>query len=64
MEFVKNYLNFDNKFVVEAKGRVGGLCFMWKNGVSIKVVDFDKNLIAVKVSDLILDWMLDRKSVV
>ena len=58
MEFIKNYLNFDNKFVVEAKGRVGGLCFMWKDGVSIKVVEFDKNLIAVRVSDPILDWLL------
>ncbi|KAK9990720.1 hypothetical protein SO802_025705 [Lithocarpus litseifolius] len=31
---------------------------MWKAGVSIKEVDFDKNLIAVKVFDSVTDWLL------
>ena len=58
MEYVKNDLKFDNKCVMEAKGRAGGLCIMWKAGVSIKEVEFDKNLIAVKVSDSVTDWLL------
>lgn len=44
--------------MVESKGRVGGLCILWKNGMSIKEVEFDKNLIAVKIFDSILDRLL------
>ena len=58
MDFVKSYVKFDNKFVVEAKGSAGGLCIMWKNSLSINVVDFDKNLIAVKVADQCCEWLL------
>nr|POE96258.1 hypothetical protein CFP56_54043 [Quercus suber] len=43
---------------MEAKGRASGLCIMWKARVSIKVVEFDKNVIAVKVSDSVTDWLL------
>ena len=28
MEFVKSFIKFDNKIVVEAKGSAGGLCIM------------------------------------
>ena len=58
MEVVKNVIKFDNKFVVEAKGSAGGLCMFWKNGVTIKEMEFNKNLIAVEISDSILDWLL------
>ena len=43
---------------MEAKGSVGGLCIFWKNGVTIKEMEFNKNLIAVKISNSILDWLL------
>lgn len=58
MDYVKRYLKFDNKTVVEAKGSAGGLCMLWKDGLSIKEFEFDKNLIAIKVSDSVLDWLL------
>ena len=58
MDYVKRYLKFDNMSVVEAKGSAGGLCLLWKNGLTIKEVEFDKNLIAVKVTDSVLDWLL------
>ena len=58
MEYVKCFLNFDNKIVVESNGSLGGLCMMWKNDIHIKEVDFNNNLIAVKVSDSALDWLL------
>ena len=58
MDFVKSYLNFDNKIVVEAKGKAGGLCLMWKNGLTIREVEFNKNLIAIKVFEPSLDWLL------
>ena len=58
MEFVKNSIKFDNKCVVEAKGSAGGLCIMWKNGLSIDVVESDKNLIAIKVADQCMDWLM------
>ena len=51
MEFVKKSLKFDFSCVVEAKGNASGLCIMWKYGVGLKEVEFNKDLIAVKVSD-------------
>lgn len=44
--------------MVESKGSTGGLCILWKNGMSIKELEFDKNLIAVKISGFVLDWLL------
>lgn len=58
MDYVKRYLKFDNKTVVEAKGSAGGLCMLWKDGLSIKEFEFNKNFIAIKVSDSVLDWLL------
>ena len=58
MESVKKTLKFDDSYVVEAKGHAGGLCLMWKFGVDIKVVEYNKNLIAVKVSDQCVEWLL------
>lgn len=55
MEFVKNSIKFENKCVVKAKGNAGGLCIMWKNGLDINVVEFGKNLIAIKVADQCID---------
>ena len=60
MEFVKSFIKFDNKIVVEAKGSAGGLCIMWKRGLDICGVEFDKNMIAVKVTNKCTDWLLIR----
>lgn len=57
MEFVKSVLQFDYKIVVEAKRKAGGLCIMWKEGISASPVEFEKNLIAVKISDAISEWL-------
>ncbi|KAK9990862.1 hypothetical protein SO802_025847 [Lithocarpus litseifolius] len=58
MDFVSSTLKFDNNFVVEAKGCAGGLCMMWKKGISAIQVEFNKNLIAIKISDAICEWLL------
>ena len=58
LEFVKRSIKFDHMFVVEAKGRAGGLCILWKDGLSVEVVDFNKNLIAVKIVDSVCEWLL------
>ena len=33
MEYVKSSLKFDHFVVVEAKGKAGGLCMLWKDGI-------------------------------
>ena len=58
MEFVKKSLKFDFSCVVEAKVNAGGLCIMWKYGVGLKEVEFNKDLIAVKVSEQSVEWLL------
>ena len=57
MDFVKRVLKFDYKIVVEAKGKAGGLCIMWKAGIFASLVEFEKNLIAVKISDAMSKWL-------
>ncbi|XP_075649651.1 uncharacterized protein LOC142620111 [Castanea sativa] len=59
MDFVRNSIKFDHMFVVEEKGKAGGLCMLWKDGMSVKEVEYNKNLIAVKISDLACEWLLD-----
>ena len=44
--------------VVEAKGTIGGIHIIWKSGLSIHQVDYNKNLVALKVSDMVCDWLL------
>ena len=51
MEYVKRRVGFNEKVVIETKGRVGGLCLMWKNNVQIEAVEFNKYMIAVKILD-------------
>lgn len=58
MCFVRNAIRFDNMLVVEANGQAGGLCILWKNGWLIKEVEFNKNHIAVTISDAIYEWLM------
>lgn len=46
--------------VIKAKGFARGICVMWRVGLSPQKVEFNKNLIIVKVSGPICDWMLIR----
>ena len=57
MDKVLNSIGFSKKLVVDAKNTAGGLCLMWKSSVSVSLVDFNKDLIAVKVSDAIYNWI-------
>lgn len=58
MGFVRNAIRFDNMLVVEANGQAGGLCILWKNVWLIKEVEFNKNHIAVTISDAICEWLM------
>ena len=48
MEFVKSATKFNHLFAVEAKGRAGGLCILWKDGLSVKVWIITKILLLLK----------------
>lgn len=55
MKEVLKSINFADMCVVETKGIAGGICIMWKFGLSIHQVDYNKNLVAFKVSDMVCD---------
>ena len=57
MKAIKKSLKFDFACVVEAKGSAGGLCMLWKYGVDLKEVEFNKDLIVVKVYDQCVEWL-------
>lgn len=57
MSFVQSSVKFDNNFVVKAKGKADGLTIMWREGISAKLIEFNKNLIAVKFLDAVCDWL-------
>nr|POE97429.1 hypothetical protein CFP56_05424 [Quercus suber] len=44
--------------VIEAKGITRGLSVTWKDGLLISQMEFNKNLIAIKVSDALCDWVM------
>ena len=58
MDFVKSSFGFDNMLVIEAKGKASGLCVIWKNGFSVREVEYNKNLIAVSISDSVCEWLM------
>lgn len=53
-----NSIKFSDMCVVEAKGSTGGICVMWKSSLMCQQVEYNKNLIAIKVSDAICSWLL------
>ena len=53
-----NSLNFSFNFVVDAKGLSRGICLMWKASSAVKLVDFNKDLIAVNILDTACAWNL------
>ena len=57
MESVKISLKFDHFVVVEAKGKAGALCMLWKQGISVSKVTFEENLIAFKILYAIYEWL-------
>nr|POF18269.1 hypothetical protein CFP56_12495 [Quercus suber] len=42
----------------DAKCTAVGVCIMWKEGLMIHQVEYNKNLIAMKVSDALCSWVL------
>nr|POF21455.1 hypothetical protein CFP56_18498 [Quercus suber] len=44
--------------VVEAKGIAGGICMLWRSRITIQKVEFNKNLIVVKIVDALSSWLL------
>lgn len=55
---VMNSIKFVDMCVVEAKGSTSGICVMWKSGLMCQQVEYNKNLIVIKVSDSICSWLL------
>ena len=55
MKEVLKSINFADMYVVEAKGTAGGICIMWKSSFSIHQVDYNKNLVALKLFDTVCD---------
>lgn len=55
MDSIRRSINFDHLLVVEAKGKAGGLCMMWKSGWTVKQAEYNKNLIAMSISDSVYD---------
>ena len=51
MKLVLKAIKFVDICVVEAKGIASGIYVMWKSSLSIYQVEYNKNLIALKVSD-------------
>nr|POF22684.1 hypothetical protein CFP56_08366 [Quercus suber] len=45
-------------YAVEAEGTAGGICIFWKDSISFQQVEFNKNLVAIKVFDALSDWLL------
>ena len=58
MDSVRRSVNFDHLLVVEAKGSAGGLRMMWKFGWSVSQAEYNKNLIALSILDVVGDWLL------
>ena len=58
MDQVMHSVGFSNKVVVNAKGTTGGLCLMWKSSLSVDLVDFNNDIIAIKISDVVCEWIL------
>lgn len=58
MDYVKSSISFDNMLVIEASGKAGGLCVLWKEGILVREVEYNKNLIAVFVSDFVCEWLM------
>ena len=58
MQEVLNSIKFAYMCVVDAKGIVGGICVMWKAGLMIQQVEYNKNLIAIEVSDTLCSCLL------
>lgn len=58
MDEVMVFVGFSNKLVVDANGIAGGLCLMWKVGTFVNLVELNKNLIAVTISDVLCKWIL------
>ena len=58
MQEVVEKLGFHHRFVVDAKGKAGGLAILWKFESSVRILEYNKNLIAIKISDPVCDWVL------
>ena len=58
MKLVLKAIKFVDICVVEAKGIASGIYVMWKSSLSIYQVEYNKNLIALKVSDALCNWLL------
>nr|POE75838.1 hypothetical protein CFP56_05108 [Quercus suber] len=55
MEEVLNSFKFFDMVTINAKGRAGGLCMMWRNIMNVEVLEYNRNIIAVKIKDLVND---------
>lgn len=58
MEEVMNSLRFFDMVIIYAKGRAEDLCMMWRNTMNVEVLEYNINMIAIKIKDLVNNWYL------
>ena len=51
-------LGFNHRIVIDAKRKAGGLAKLWKFDSTVRILEYNKNLIAIKISDPVSDWVL------
>ena len=51
-------LGFHHRIVIDAKGKAGGLAMLWKFDSTVRILEYNKNLIAIKIYDPVSDWVL------
>ncbi|CAN0926384.1 LINE-1 reverse transcriptase homolog [Linum grandiflorum] len=51
METIRAELKFDGCFAIDARGHSGGLCALWKDGGSARVVHYGQNFIMMEITE-------------
>ncbi len=49
-------LKFLNLMCVDSLAKSGGICMLWTDDVQVEVLEFDTNMIAIKIIDSVCSW--------
>lgn len=56
MKKVASSVGFLEYLIVEAKGKASELCLLWSNALKVKVLEFNRNIIAIEIDDGVQEW--------